>query len=141
MNILNEEFNVTCWCGNKTAILDTVNPCPAQPTVSFWKAFSIHFAEAGKDIVFWIGDGNREGGAYQNTSFFTTVEFPRCTHPRVTQLIAIDIYECSHKMVEQCGEGTMKLLEDEAVQKYGYKCANVCRNALNKHELLLLASV
>ena len=142
MNILNEEFNVTCWCGNKTAILDTVNPCPTQPTASFWEAFSIHFADAGKGIVFWIGDGNRQGGAYQNTSFFTTVEFPRLTHPRVTRLIAIDIYECGHQVVEQCGEGTMKLLEDEAVQKYGkmgYKCSNVCGNPLDKHEVLLLA--
>ena len=141
-NIMTEEFNVTCWCGNKTAILDTVNPCPMKPTAAFWEAFSSHFGEAGKGIVFWVGDGNKEGGAYQNTSFFTTVEFPKLTFPRVIRLIAVDIYECGHKMVEKCGEGTMKLLEEQAVKKYGsmgYKCANVCGNPLDEHEVPFLA--
>ena len=143
VNIMTEEFNVTCWCGNKTAVLDTVNPCPAEPTVGFWKAFSAHFGDSGKDVIFWIGDGNREGGAYQNTSFFTTVEFPRLAYPRVIRLIAIDIYDCGHKTVESCGEGTLRLLEDEVVKKYGsmgYKCANVCGDPLDEHEVPLLAN-
>ena len=141
-NIMSEEFNVTCWCGNKTAVLDMVNPCPVEPTVGFWKSFSAHFGESGKTVVFWIGDGNREGGAYQNTSFFTTVEFPRLTYPRVIRLIAMDIYDCGHKTVESCEEGTMRLLGDEAVKKYGsmgYKCVDVCGDPLHKREVPLLA--
>ena len=142
LNILNEDFNVTCWCGNKTAILDTVNPCPVQPSAAFWKAFSSHFGEAGKGVVFFVADGNRKGGAYENTSFFATVEFPKLTHPRVVRLIVIDIYECNHKIVEKCGEGTLKLLEEQAVKKYGsmgYTCASVCGNALDEHEVPFLA--
>lgn len=143
VNIMNEQYNVTCWCGNKTAILDTVNPCPPEPLTGFWEAFSIHFADAGKGVVFWIGDGNREGGAYQNTSFFTTEEFPRLTYPRVVRLIAIDIYSCGQEVVEKCGEGTMQLLEDEAIKKYGntgYKCADVCGDPLDESEVPLLAN-
>ena len=142
VNIMSEEFNVTCWCGNRTAVLDTVNPCPIEPTVAFWKSFSAHFGESGKTVVFCIGNGNREGGAYQNTSFFTAVEFPRLTYPRVIRLIAIDIYNCGHKTVESCGEGTLRLLEDEAVKKYGntgYKCVDVCGDPLDKREVPLLA--
>ena len=143
VNIMTEQFNVTCWCGNKTAIIDTVNACPAEPTVAFWEAFSYHFGQSGRDVVFWIGDGDRKGGAYQNTSFFTTIEFPNLTYPRVVELVAIDIYECNKTMVESCGEGTLKLLESEAVEKYGnngYKCFDVCGNALDIKEVQVLAN-
>ena len=57
-------------------------------------------------------------------------------------MIAIDVYDCGHKSVESCGKGTLRLLEDEAVKKYGsmvYKCVDVCRDPLDKCKVPLLA--
>jgi len=142
INIMTEQFNVRCWCGNETAVIDTVNPCPVEPTVMFWKAFSYYFGKSGRGIVFWIGDGSIKGGAYQDSSLFTTTEFPQLTYPRVIRLVAIDIYECNEKKGEECGVGTLKLLEEQAVQKYGskgYECHNVCGNALDAQEVPILA--
>ena len=143
INLMIKDDNVLCWCGNATAFLDTVNPCPITPVVAFWKAFSTHFGESGLGIVYFIADGNRKTGAYQNISFFANFEFPNLISDRINRLVVIDVYDCDNNMVEKCGNGTLKVLEDQAVSKYGgnmsYSCETVCGNASNIHNISVLA--
>ena len=144
INTMIKDNNVICWCGNTTAFLDTVNPCPITPVVAFWETFSCHFGESGRGIVYFIVDGNRKGGAYQNTSFFVKSEFPKLISSRINRLVVIDIYDCNSGTVEKCGEGTLKQLEDQAVGKYGrsvgYHCEVVCGSASDKQKISLLAN-
>ena len=143
INTMIKDYNVTCWCGNTTVFLDTTNPCPITPVVAFWQAFSSHFGESGRGIAYYIGDGNRPGGAHQNISFFANFEFPKLISDRINILVVINIYDCNNEMVEKCGEGTLKLLENQALRKYGslgYDCEVVCGNVLNKQQTSLLAN-
>ena len=143
INIMIEHDNVMCWCGNKNAFLDFVNPCPITPVVAFWQAYSTHFGEAGRGVVFFIGDGNKDNGVYQNSSFFANFEFPKL-NSRINRLVVIDIYDCNSSIVEKCGEGTLKVLEDKAISKYGkdvgYNCEAVCGNSSDIQEISLLAN-
>ena len=143
INIMTKDNNVMCWCGNATSFLDTNNPCPITPVVAFWQAFSSHYGEAGRGVVYFIGDGNRENGVYQNSSFFANFEFPKL-NSRINRLVVIDIYDCNNDMAEKCGEETLKVLEDEAVSKYGkdvgYNCETVCGNASDILDISLLAN-
>ena len=144
VNTMIKNDSVLCWCGNTAESLDTVNPCPVTPVVEFWKAFSRHFGESAKGIVYLIVDGNRKGGAFQNTSFFAKFEFPKLISSRIDRLVVININDCNSKTVEKCGEGTLKQLEDQAVSKYGrgvgYHCEVVCGNASDNHKVTLLAN-
>lgn len=144
INTMIKDDKVMCWCGNTTAFLDTVNPCPITPVVAFWQAFSSHFAESGRGIVYFITDGNRKGGVYQNASFFSMFEFSSLISDEINKLVVINIYDCNNNMVEKCGEGTLKLLENQTVSKpgrsVGYRCETVCGNATDKQQVFLLAN-
>ena len=68
---------VQCWCENKTHTLDIVNLCPMPgPTTVFWEKFSCLLGESASGISFWVGYGDRSGGAYHSNSFFANCEFP-----------------------------------------------------------------
>ena len=142
INTMATDYNVMCWCGNTTALLDTVNPCPIAPVAAFWQEFASRFGKSGAGIVYWIGDGNREGGAYQNTTLFSKFEFPKLTYPRVYRMVIMVIHECNETMVEGCGEGTLQTLENDALEQYGnigYRCENVCGDASDEQQIPLLA--
>ena len=143
VNILMKDYNVMCWCGNTTAYLDTANPCPITPVMAFWQAFSNRFGELGSGIVYYIGDGSKAGGAYQNNSFFSAFEFPKLISDKVNKLVVVDIYECNNKMVEKCGEGTLEVLKNLAVGKYGtegYICKAICGSTTNAQQISSLAA-
>ena len=136
--------DVYCWCGSETQMLDTVNPCPLPgPTSVFWGKFSCSLAESTRGLAFWIGYGNRKGGAYQESSFFANYEFPKLTPDRVNGLVAIDIYDCSLSTGEKCGQGaSLVRLQDEAKEKYGnegYRCYEVCGNPTVEQQVPSLA--
>lgn len=137
INGMATDNNVLCWCGNTTAFLDTVNPCPITPVVAFWKAFSFYFANSSVGVTFWIGDGSRKGGAFQNTSFFARIEFPNLQNNGVNKLVVINIRDCN-KNNEKCSQGTLKVLENQAARKYGYfgyRCQEVCGNASDEKKI------
>ena len=145
VNAMVADDDVNCWCGNETHILDTVNPCPMPgPTSVFWGKFSCSLAESTTGLAFWIGYGDRKGGAYQEPSFFSTYEFPKLTPDRVNGLVVIDIYECSLGTGEKCAQGaSLVRLQNEAVGKYGsegYRCYEVCGNPTEEQQIPLLAN-
>ena len=143
INTMATDYNVMCWCGNTTALLDTFNPCPIAPVVAFWQEFSSRFGKSAEGIVYWIGDGNRDGGAYQNTTLFSKYEFPKLTYPKVYRMVIMVIHECNETMAEGCGEGTLHILENYAMEKFGghlgYRCENVCGNVSDEQQIPLLA--
>ena len=81
--------------------------CPVEPFTGFWKVFFAHLSDSCREVVFWTRERQAVPGTYQNTSFLPTQEFPRLTYCRVIRLIAIDNYNCGHKIVEKCKEGML----------------------------------
>ena len=120
------ESNVRCWCGNKSSIIDTSNPCPNTTRYAFWEQFSILLAKSARGITFWAGYGNRKGGAYNITSIFARFEFPNMTPDRVNRFVVIDMYK---DIGEQCSQpGSLQTLRNLAVDKYGingYACYQI----------------
>lgn len=144
INTMTADDGVQCWCGNESAILDTTNPCPMTPTTVFWQELSCLLGESTTGITYWVGYGDREGGAYQSSSFFANYEFPKLTPDRVKRLVVVDIHKCGADIGEECGEGTLKKLQRQAERKYGrsagYACYEVCGNPWDEQQVLSLAN-
>ena len=144
VNTMIADGSVQCWCGNTTHLLDTVNACPMAPgpTTVFWQKFSCLLGESAEGITFWIGYGDKAGGAYQSSSFFAQYEFPKLTPDRVERLVIIDIYNCSMNTGERCGQGTLAELQNQAMEKYGSagNCSEVCGNPSDKQQVSSLAN-
>ena len=139
LNIMENEYNVKCWCGNNTSIIDTVHACPSNTTYAFWEQFSILLANSTRGIAFWAGYGNRKKGAYSPTSFFAKYEFPYLDPERVKKLVIIDIY---HDNGEQCSQGSLLKLHGKIVEKYGrngYRCYETKGDPNNKTQVDALA--
>lgn len=144
INRMRIDNGVQCWCGNETDLLDTVNPCPMMPgpTTVFWQKFSCLLGESAEGISFWVGYGDKQGGAYQDTSFFANYEFPKLTPDRVNRLVVIDMYDCDNSTGERCGEKSLQTLQNQAVEKYGstgYRCYEVCGNPQDEQQVPSLA--
>ena len=86
-NAMRASNNVKCWCANANEMIDTVTPCPATPYTTFWAEFSVLLAQSANGIAFWVGYGNRDGGAYDPNSFFGQYEFPNLN---VKRLVVIE---------------------------------------------------
>ena len=145
INAMIADDGVECWCGNETHLLDTVNPCPMAPgpTTIFWQKFSCLLGESATGIAFWVGYGDKIGGAYQDASFFAQYEFPKLTPDRVQRLVVIDLYDCIANTGETCGQGTLARLQSQAVEKYGsagYQCDEVCGNPSDEQQVSSLAN-
>lgn len=144
INTMTADDGVQCWCGNKSALLDTVNPCPSITTTIFWQQFSCSLGESATGIAYWVGYGDREGGAYQSSSFFANYEFPKLIPDRVKRLVIIDVHECDKDIGEECGEGTLRQLQRQAEKKYGRgmgaKCYEVCGNPWEEPQVPAIAN-
>ena len=135
-NAMRASNNVKCWCGDHDHKINTENPCPPTPYTAFWEEFSVLLAQSANGIAFWVGYGNRDGGAYDPNSFFGQYEFPNLN---VERLVVIDIY---HDNGEQCGQGSLLALENLAVDKFGnngYRCHTIYGDPTNSQEFYTLA--
>lgn len=61
-------------------------------TEAFWAQFSIQFASVASGTVFYLGNGEREGGVFQPDSNFAQYELPRLSPPRVNGVVVIVIH-------------------------------------------------
>ena len=130
-----------CWCGGPDGI-DYVNPCPYEPSISFWAKLSCLLGESSVGISFWIGDGERRGGTFRNESFFTKYEFVKLAPPRNTKLVVLDI-DGESGTGETCGTGTLADLKRLAVDKFGekgYTCYDVPGNLSDPNQLMSITN-
>ena len=58
----------------------------------FWNQFSIEFASVAKGTIFYLGYGERDGGAFRNTSSFARFEIPNMEYPRVTAAVVLNVH-------------------------------------------------
>ena len=139
-NIMKNEYNVKCWCGSETSMIDTVTACPDPPRRRFWAKFSVLLAESTTGVAFWVGYGNNKDGAYKPISYFAMFEFPNMTPDRVKRFVVIDIY---HDNGEQCRQGSLLDLRNQAVEKYGsngYICYMTTGNPDDPNQVNTLAN-
>ena len=100
-------------------------PNSDQPSDRFWAAFSTILGTEAQGVVFWAAAGERDGGTYQTSSFFSQYELPALKAPRVSKLVVIDVHRKG--VGEACGEGTLIDLENEVLGKsIAYQCEEVC---------------
>ena len=131
---------VSCWCGNNSGI-DYTNSCPSTPYLSFLGKFSSLLAESATGVAFWVGYGEREGGPYQQGTFFSDYEFPKLVSPEVTKLVVIDAHQLG--MGESCDDGALVQLQDEAREKLGdggFSCYDLYGNPLDEEDIPALAT-
>ena len=61
-------------------------------TEAFWAQFSIQFVSVASGMVFYLGNGEREGGVFQPNSNFAQYELPQMNPPRVSGVIVMVIH-------------------------------------------------
>ena len=134
------KYNIACWCGNKTHVIDTYNPCPPTPTYMFWAQFSTLLGRSATGVAFWAAYGNKDGKPYNPDSFFAKFEFPNMVN--VNRLVVIDIYN-ANKVGEKCGQGSLALLQNQAVNRYGkngYQCYMIYGDPTDAQQVGTLAA-
>ena len=72
--------------------IDYSNSCPCGVTEAFWAQFSIQFASVASGTVFYLGNGEREGGVFQPNSNFAQYELPQLSPPRVSEVVVMVIH-------------------------------------------------
>lgn len=72
--------------------IDYTNYCLCNVTNQFWIQFSINFAQAARATDYWLGDGERPGGAYQSSSCFGSVELPNMTASAVNEVVVLLVH-------------------------------------------------
>ncbi len=63
----------------------------------FFEQFSLLFARAARGTIFFLGYGEREGGTFDETSFFAKYELPNLNPTEVTRVVVM--------LVHRRGEG------------------------------------
>ena len=127
-----------CWCGNDSGV-DYINPCPSMPSTSFWAELSSLLGKSASGVSFWVGNGEREGGAFRNPSFFSEYELANLS-PDDTKLVVLDIHRMG--MGEVCSNGSLAELQNLATEKFGedgYTCYDVYGNVANLTMLMELS--
>ncbi len=72
--------------------IDFTNNCTCSVTTQFWVEFSARFSQAAQGTVFFLGDGAREGGAFNPQSFFSTVELLNLSQEDVMRVVALIVH-------------------------------------------------
>ena len=72
--------------------IDYTNGCLCSVSGSFWERFSMEFAMAASESVFYLGYGERSGGTFQLDSFFARFEFPYLSSPRVSDVVVMVVH-------------------------------------------------
>ena len=70
-----------------TGGIDYVNDCLCSVSGNFWDRFSVYFARASSGSGYWLGDGERDGGAFYSSSDFSTFELPNMNADEVVAIV------------------------------------------------------
>lgn len=72
--------------------IDYTNGCLCSVSGAFWERFSIEFAMAASETVFYLGYGERPGGTFRLDSFFALHELPNLSPPRVSDVVVMVVH-------------------------------------------------
>lgn len=72
--------------------IDYNDPCLCNVSGFFWDQFSVDFATVAKETIFYLADGERDGGAFRESSAFAQFEVPNLEYPRVTQTMVLNVH-------------------------------------------------
>ncbi|CAF1258644.1 unnamed protein product, partial [Adineta steineri] len=137
--------NGLVWCGNEnhTEGFD-FNSCPNNckdnrwADLAFWGLASKTFAQLAAGEIFVVLNGSQLHGrsAFRNNSYFSDFELPnfrRHGEYRVTKINALVLHSPDEKVMERCGEKSLRLLED-LITNNGFEYA--CKD--DPEELILI---
>ncbi|XP_076992560.1 ADP-ribosyl cyclase/cyclic ADP-ribose hydrolase 2 isoform X2 [Tamandua tetradactyla] len=119
------------WCRQKNASgLDyqscpTSQDCENNPVDSYWKRASIQYSADSSGVIQVMLNGSDPTGAYPVKGFFADYEIPYLQKDKVTRIEIWVMHDIGKPIVESCGEGSVKILE-ERLEKIGfqYSCIN-----------------
>ena len=112
--------------------IDYVNGCLCSVSDAFWQRFSIEFALAAKESVFFLGYGERSDGTFRPTSYFTVYELPNLNPPRVSDVVTM--------VVHRKGKGNLhpsNVSRHPLLDLFTAKVCDLCH--MNKYICVLLA--
>ncbi|XP_075399711.1 ADP-ribosyl cyclase/cyclic ADP-ribose hydrolase 2 [Tenrec ecaudatus] len=119
------------WCRQKFASgLDyescpTAEDCENNPVDSYWKRASIQYARDSSGIMQVMLNGSHPNGAYPVPSFFADYEIPFLQKDKITRIEVWVMHEIGGPIVESCGEGTVKILENRLKDMgFQFSCIN-----------------
>ena len=84
------------------------------------------FALSAQGTAFFLGYGEKRGGTFQPSSFFSQHELPNLTPPRVTEVVVMVV---TNRTGESCGKGTLVTLQKRiSDQNLKFSCYDVFGN-------------
>ena len=106
--------------------IETTNRCPCSVTTAFWAYFSTQFALSAQGTAYFLGYGEKAGGTFNSTSFFSQHELPNLNPPRVTEVVVMVV---TNGTGESCGNGTLMALQKRIVeQNLKFSCYDIFGN-------------
>ncbi|XP_008065106.1 ADP-ribosyl cyclase/cyclic ADP-ribose hydrolase 2 [Carlito syrichta] len=119
------------WCRQENASgLDyqscpTAEDCENNAVDSFWKRASVQYSKDSSGVIHVMLNGSEPTGAYPVKGFFADFEIPNFQKDKITWIEIWVMHEIGGPIVESCGEGSVKILE-ERLEKMGfqYSCIN-----------------
>lgn len=95
-------------------------------TTAFWARFSVKFALSAQGTAFFLGYGEKSGGTFRMSSFFSQHELPNLNPPRVTEVVVMVVTDGTG---ESCGKGTLVTLQERIMaQNLNFSCYNIFGN-------------
>ena len=95
-------------------------------TTAFWARFSTQFALSAQGTAFFLGYGEKAGGTFQSSSFFSQHELPYLTPPRVTEVVVMVV---TNGTGESCGMGSLVTLQERIVERnLKFSCYDIFGN-------------
>ncbi|XP_075799154.1 ADP-ribosyl cyclase/cyclic ADP-ribose hydrolase 2 isoform X1 [Microtus pennsylvanicus] len=106
------------WCRQENASgLDyqscpTSEDCENNAVDSYWKRASMQYSRDSSGVINVMLNGSEPTGAYPVKGFFADFEIPYLQKDKITRIEIWVMHEVGGPIVESCGEGSVKILED-----------------------------
>ncbi|ERE90706.1 ADP-ribosyl cyclase/cyclic ADP-ribose hydrolase 2 [Cricetulus griseus] len=106
------------WCRQENASgLDyqscpTSEDCENNAVDSYWKSASMQYSRDSSGVINVMLNGSEPKGAYPVKGFFADFEIPYLQKDKITRIEIWVMHEVGGPIVESCGEGSVKILED-----------------------------
>ncbi|KAK1346041.1 hypothetical protein QTO34_008510 [Cnephaeus nilssonii] len=119
------------WCRQENASGLDYQSCPASEDCednavdSFWKRASMQYAKDSSGVIHVMLNGSEPTGAYPVQGFFADFEIPYLQKDKITRIEIWVMHEIGGPILESCGEGSVKILEDRLKgMGFQYSCTN-----------------